>query len=222
MTLMTSTVAGDVADLIGAIAWPLVLLAIVLMFRRHVEVLLRRENVEIKGPGGISVSARGREAAAAALVQASTSKDEGSLERSVAETGVEVAAQGVEAFGRPPKILWVDDRPSNNRYEFAALTSLGMHVQLSTSTNDALQKILTHGRYDVVISDMGRPPDPQAGYTLLDALRGKGDRTPFVIYASSRSADHFNAAIARGAVGCTNQPDELVELVSNALRGVAL
>ena len=25
-------------------------------------------------------------------------------------------------------------------------------------------------------------------------------------------------AVARGAAGCTNQPDELIELVSNALR----
>lgn len=131
---------------------------------------------------------------------------------------MEIAAQGVEALGRPPQILWVDDRPSNNRYEAAALTSLGMHVQLSTSTDDALGKIATHGRFDVIISDMGRPPDPQAGYTLLDTLRRGGDSTPFVIYAASRSPEHFDAAVRRGAAGCTNQPDELIELVSNALR----
>jgi len=218
VSLVANLTTGEVADLVGAIAWPLVVLVIALIFRTPLRSLLRREDVEIKGPGGISVSAKGREAAATALVQASTLTDEGSLNRSVAETGVEVAAQGVEAFGRPPQILWVDDRPSNNRYEVAAFTSLGMHVQLSTSTEDALEKTSADGRYDVVISDMGRPPDSQAGYTLLDALRRRGDRTPFVIYASSRSAENFDAAVARGALGCTNQPDELIELVSNALR----
>lgn len=209
---------ADVADLLGAIAWPVAVLLIALVFRAPLRSLLRREDVEIKGPGGISVSAKGKEAATDALVQASTSRDEGALERAAAETGVEVAAQGVEALGRAPQILWVDDRPDNNRYEVAALTSLGMHVQLSTSTDDALDRVSTHGNFDVIVSDMGRPPDAQAGYTLLDALRRRGDRTPFVIYASSRSPEHFNAAVARGAVGCTNQPEELVEMVSNALR----
>ena len=112
----------------------------------------------------------------------------------------------------------MDDRPSNNRREAAALTSLGMHVSLSTSTDDALNKVATHGPFDVIISDMGRPPDMQAGYTLLDALRSRGNRTPFVIYASSRSPEHFDAAVQRGAVGCTNRPDELIDMVSNALR----
>lgn len=218
MTAATSQTLGDVADLVGAIAWPLVAFGIAWIFRAPFRALLDREDVEVKGPGGISVSARGKEAATTALVQASTSKDEGSLERATAETGVEVAAQGVEALGRPPQILWVDDRPSNNRYEVAALTALGMHVQLSTSTEDALDKVSAHGGYDVVISDMGRPPDDQAGYTLLDALRRRGIRSPVVIYASSRSREHFDAAVARGALGCTNQPDELIEMVSNALR----
>ena len=177
--------------------------------------------MEIKGPAGFSVSARGQDAAATALVQASESKDAEPLARATAESGVEVAAQGINALGRPPQVLWIDDHPSNNRYEAAALTSLGMHVQWGTSTDEALARIAEHGRYDVIISDMGRPPDPRAGYTLLDALRRRGDRTPFVIYASSRAAKHFDEAVQRGAVGCTNQPEELIELVANALRSSA-
>jgi len=124
-------------------------------------------------------------------------------------------------LGRPPQVLWVDDRPSNNRYEVEALTSLGMHVSLSTSTDDALSKLSVHGPYDVIISDMGRPSDAQAGDTLLIAVRRRGDATPVVIYAASRSAEHFNMAVQRGAVGCTNQPDELIEMVSNALRSTS-
>jgi hypothetical protein len=141
---VSSQTVVDIADLLGGIWWPLVALVIALIFRTPFRALLRREDVEIKGPGGVSVSAKGREAAATALSPGVDLEDDArvrSLERTTAEKGVEVAAQGVEALGRPPQILWVDDRPSNNRYEVAALTSLGMHVQLSTSTADALDRV---------------------------------------------------------------------------------
>lgn len=42
--------------------------------------------------------------------------------------------------------------------------------------------------------------------------------TPFVVYASSREREHFDESVRRGAVGCTNLPSELIELVTNALR----
>lgn len=210
----------EIADLLNAVAWPLVALTIALMFRAPLKAVLRREKVEISGPMGFSISARGKDAAAQALVQASGFKGGERLAKATADAGVEVAVQGVEALGRPPRILWVDDRPSNNSFEVAALTSLGMHVQPSTSTEDALRWI-ERGPYDVVISDMGRPPDDQAGYTLLDELRRRGDATPYVIYASSSSREHFDMAVQRGAIGCTNQPVELVDMVSNALRGDA-
>jgi CheY-like chemotaxis protein len=113
-------------------------------------------------------------------------------------------------------VLWVDDRPENNIYERQSLEALGVTFVLSTSTDDALAK-LAKQKFDVIISDMGRPPDPRAGYTLLDALRATGDRTPFVIYASSRDPEHRAEASRRGALGCTNRADELFGYVLSAL-----
>ncbi len=63
------------------------------------------------------------------------------------------------------------------------------------------------------ISDMGRPPDDRAGYTLLEQLRANGDQTPLIIYAGSRSPEHVAEARRRGAFGCTNRPQELYEMV---------
>lgn len=209
---------SEVSDLLRAVAWPTVTLLILVLFRSHFQELIKRDDFKMTLPGGFSVSAKSQVAAADALQQAAASRDGEPLPREVAEAGIEAVAQDVHALGRSPQLLWVDDRPSNNRFEAAALGALGMHIQFSTSTEDALRKLAAHGPYDVVISDMGRPPDPQAGYTLLAALRKRGNYTPFVIYASSRSAEHFDMAVSRGAVGCTNQPDELIELVSNALR----
>lgn len=209
---------SEFSGLVGSLAWPLVALVIALIFRIPLTALLRRDDVEITTPGGFSVSAKGQDAAARSLVEASSSKIGPPLARSDAETGVGVAAKGVEALGRPPQVLWVDDHPSNNRHEVEALISLGMHVSLSTSTDDALSKISQLGPYDVILSDMGRPPDAQAGYTLLEAVRSRRDPTPFIIYAASRSPEHFDMSVQRGAVGCTDQPGELIEMVSNALR----
>ena len=116
------------------------------------------------------------------------------------------------------RILWVDDRPENNIHERRAMEAFGITFTLSTSTEDALEKTRL-ARYDAIISDMGRPPDPRAGYTLLDALRQRNDRTPFVIYAGSNSPEHKAEARSHGALGSTNRAQELIQLVLSAVLG---
>lgn len=113
-------------------------------------------------------------------------------------------------------IMWVDDRPENNRYEREALQALGMEVVAMTSTESALETLESR-HFDAIISDMGRPPDPRAGYTLLDALRAQGNTTPFVIYAGSNASEHRAEAATHGAIGSTNRPDELLRLVIQAV-----
>jgi uncharacterized protein YegL len=115
-------------------------------------------------------------------------------------------------------ILWVDDRPDNNRFERQALEELGIRIDISTSTEDALPRLKWRS-YDMIISDMGRPPDTRAGYTLLDQLRKQGDQTPYLIYAGSRAPEHIAEARRHGAIGCTNLWDELVRLVTSVLSG---
>jgi CheY-like chemotaxis protein len=113
-------------------------------------------------------------------------------------------------------ILWVDDRPANNILERQSLRSYGFEFDLAQSTQEALDALRSR-RFDLIISDMGRPPDARAGYTLLDAVRGKGDNTPYIIYAGSRSPEHTAEAIRRGAQGTTNRPSELVSMVMDAI-----
>jgi hypothetical protein len=47
---------------------------------------------------------------------------------------VRAVEAAVWRLGRSPRLLWVDDRPSNNRFERSALENMGMIVDLSTST----------------------------------------------------------------------------------------
>src|SRR5262249_30685114 len=109
-----------------------------------------------------------------------------------------------------PSVLWVDDRPSNNVFERRTLEEEGIDITISTSTDDALGKLVQH-HYDAIISDMGRPPDSRAGYTLLEAARQQGIRIPYIIYASSDRPEHTAEAVSRGAFGSTGTPSTLVD-----------
>jgi CheY-like chemotaxis protein len=115
------------------------------------------------------------------------------------------------------KILWVDDNPDNNIFERQAMQAYNIKFELAETTGEALAK-LQKEKFDAIISDMGRPPDMQAGYTLLNALRTSGDLTPFLIYAGSNSPKHLRLALSRGAQGSTNRSDILVKNVLDVLK----
>lgn len=127
---------------------------------------------------------------------------------------VERKPGGAESWRK--HVLWVDDIPSNNFFEREALESMGLKFTLAISTQEALDK-LSKERFAAVISDIGRPEGPKAGFVLLDAMRASGDRTPFFIYAGSKAVKERDAALARGAQGSTNNPYELINMVTEAL-----
>jgi CheY-like chemotaxis protein len=113
-------------------------------------------------------------------------------------------------------VLWVDDRPNNNIIERHSMEAYNIDFVLAQSTGQALAE-LRKQQFDAIISDMGRPPDPRAGYTLLEAIRDSGDHTPYFIYAGSRDPAHVREARSRGAQGTTNMGDELLQMLLQAL-----
>lgn len=113
-------------------------------------------------------------------------------------------------------ILWVDDRPDNNIYERRAFESMGLEFTLALSTNEALE-ILSTKRFAAIISDMGRNEGPREGYVLLDAIRTKGNETPFFIYAGENSLAHKREAEKHGGQGSTNNPQELFEMITESV-----
>jgi CheY-like chemotaxis protein len=117
-----------------------------------------------------------------------------------------------------PTVLWVDDSPSNNTFERRAMEAVGIRFVLSLTTTDALKK-LSGRTFDAVISDMGRPEGPREGYVLLDAMRAKGDETPLFFYASSNAPEHKQEAYDHGGQGCTNDGQELFEMVTRTAFG---
>lgn len=115
-------------------------------------------------------------------------------------------------------ILWVDDRPENNAYGRDYFEDKGIEVILALSTEQALD-YLENNRVSVIISDMGRREGPREGYVLLDRLRAKGNTTPFIIFAGSRSREHILETQHHGGQGCTNDFAELFSMVSEIMLG---
>ena len=119
--------------------------------------------------------------------------------------------KAISSENRKNRVLWVDDRPDYNVYELQAFEKQGLEFELVTSTSDAIQ-ILKQEEFAVIISDMKRKEDLQAGYTLLDQLKLSGNSTPVVIYTGLSSVDARKAR-EHGALGITHRPQELFRLV---------
>ncbi len=124
------------------------------------------------------------------------------------------------------RILWVDDRPANNRFETAALTKLQIEVVAVISTEGALARIASDPEpFDLVLSDWQRPEQnagaSSAGIHLLRELRARHLTVPVVFYHGSSNERERRArrelALREGAFGEAVMPDELLGLVISAL-----
>jgi CheY-like chemotaxis protein len=119
------------------------------------------------------------------------------------------------------EILWVDDRPSNNRNESRMLRSFGVLITFACTTDEALGAIRdanTESRpFDLVLSDISRDiptPNERAGIDMLAAFRNEGIVLPVILYIGNLNP---GAGVPAGAFGVTNRPDVLLTLVGEAL-----
>ena len=115
------------------------------------------------------------------------------------------------------RVLWVDDQPSNNFHERVALGEIGLMCDVATSTEEAL-RAKAFLSPDVIVSDMHRGDNPEAGLELLHALRHQGDRTPLVFYISHEVKSR---GMPPGAFGISDRPDDVLHLVLDVLERTA-
>lgn len=122
------------------------------------------------------------------------------------------------------EILWVDDRPSNNRGEIRMLNTLGAFVTCAVTTDEAMGALTYAGEqgrgFDIIVSDIGRDlqqPEPKAGLAMLTRLRAEKFRQPLIFYVGRVDPD---ASAPAGSVGLTNRPDQLLHLILDALARV--
>jgi len=218
-TSQVSSLISAIAELVGVLVWPGVVVFLVIKFRgAFADFLANLGEFTVRAPG---LEASGKRQEAAAALGAAMAAREESDEALKAVADPRDAAKALPSPRaqrrlQGARVLWVDDKPVNNRYERQALEALGVDIDLSLSTEEALKSIRQRP-YDLIISDMARPEDRQAGLTLLDELRESGNQTPYAIYAGVMTPRTVGEAREHGAIGATDLPQELVTLVTNAL-----
>jgi len=209
------------AEVLRAISWPILAFVVIIYFGPVLkEVLVRAEEVSF-GTGSTQLTIK-RQFKSGALYGLALADKSGSLspeeiEREIENEANEAANDESIPIFEDTELLWVDDNPSNNIYERGALEERGVQITLSESTEDALEKIETHD-FDVIISDMRRGEESRAGYDLLERKQEMSDLTPFVIYSGSGKEEHKREARRHGAIGATNRPQELFQLVRQSIR----
>ena len=228
----TTELIKAIATLLAALSWPVLAFFLAIYFGTPFKKFLSNigEFSGKFGPSGIEVTAKAEAAkieAAAALGAAAAKAETGENQApAIDESRVRTITSVIAEVNQPRTIrklseaviLWVDDNPSYTVYERRALEAFGIEFVLSATTEDALTKIRP-GKYAVIISDMGRPPDTMAGFTLLEALKKQAETTPFIIYAGTRAVELRDEAQKRGAFASTNNPEELFQLVLKAIQG---
>lgn len=159
-------------------------------------------------------------AVVASLTAAAAKGDTRASEAQLNEIVEVVRATGPASINRAgrlqSRILWVDDRPENNTYERQAFEAIGLRVTLALSTDEAIET-LSQAKFAAIISDMGRREGPREGYVLLDRIRKEGDKTPLFFYSSSSAPEHKRETRERGGQGCTNNAQELFQMVTRAM-----
>jgi CheY-like chemotaxis protein len=132
---------------------------------------------------------------------------------------IERARKNIDLFGNT-NLLWVDDRPENNLNEQRMFRSLGVSIDNAASTEKAL-RMLSIAPYDVIITDMMREGDPEAGLTFLQHKKtnpniiAKNRTTPAIIYLGNYDE---KKGVPANAFGITNRTDNLLHLVIDALQ----
>jgi CheY-like chemotaxis protein len=145
----------------------------------------------------------------------STARSSGVMhESAVPEAAASEPAETSAPLGRAHKILWVDDKPSNNAFLIADFQDRGIVVDQALSTNEAMQKLASRsGDYRVIISDLGRTEANRyvadAGKRLASEIRAVGLATPMAIFSSARAAADRDLLIQAGATAVTNNSTRL-------------
>lgn len=122
-------------------------------------------------------------------------------------------AQRATSILQGARVLWVDDNPDNNIYERAVLRSLGMSVDVATTSSEALSMLSQRG-YDTVISDMNRDGVADEGLKFLTEMRERGLNRRTIFYIGRVDRDRGAPPYA---FGMTDRPDELLHLVLDVL-----
>jgi CheY-like chemotaxis protein len=117
------------------------------------------------------------------------------------------------------KVLWVDDKPSNNAFEIARLADAGVDVVTATSTQEALDRLRSDpSAYQALVTDMGRREglrySQTAGLKTVERARAEGFRGLAIIYTTADAARQHQDEARMLDAEATASPTELYRLLN--------
>jgi hypothetical protein len=115
-------------------------------------------------------------------------------------------------------VLWADDEgEADNNLLIAALELGGAEVKV-VRDEAATERSLTSRSVDVLISDIARGKEPEAGLEAVERLRARVTMPPTIVFYTSRVTQaRVRRAAGLGAV-LTTDSDELLDLVADRAR----
>lgn len=115
------------------------------------------------------------------------------------------------------RILWVDDYPINNESVINLFSDRGIHFDIGLTTEQGL-KLYKSELYDLIITDMGRGHEYDAGLSLLKELKILRCQVPIIVYTSRSAIDRYGAEAMRlGAYKVTHGIGNIISIISNIL-----
>jgi len=212
----------DFAALLSAVssfAWPLLVLGVVYLFRAEL-----RRVIDSAQSRGIRLKVGGQELTIDEANQqqgdliADLQRQVVTLRETVQGAGMNVPTAALAAAAPPitrRSALWVDDEPKNNSYLIQLLSDEGFDVDIALSTREGLKRF-SGKRYDIVLSDMGRPErllgyDRTAGLTLFKEIRKTDQAVPLILFTSARAVREYKAEVDRLGAYITNSATEVAE-----------
>jgi CheY-like chemotaxis protein len=148
------------------------------------------------------------------------------LDQAHGETQATVAATArLRALGRLKhaadvlqggKVLWVDDRPDGNTPLIALLRNAGVEIDVVFTTAEVIPLFRSapydfrRKPYDIIISDVERGGDPQAGIKMLRQLEQYNINVPVLIFAGQFDPEK---GVDRRIFAGTSEPVDLIHYV---------
>ena len=116
------------------------------------------------------------------------------------------------------RILWVDDYPVNNESVISFFEEQNIHFDIALTTEQGL-KLYRKELYDLIITDMGRGDESNAGITLIKELKSLHCQVPIVVYCSRTAiAKYSDEAIRLGAYRVVNGIMNITSLITDICR----
>lgn len=200
---MDNAIAVAIIEILPSILAFVTLFIVIIVFRKPLEqrILPRLSGLKVFGVELTLLQESLNEAATVQNVTISADDKLNALKR----------AQHVLPVLQGARLLWADDTPELNLQIIKIIESLGIVIDKARDTDEAL-KLLRRHKYDVVVSDIKRNGENDAGIKMVAKMWEEHIYRWTIFYVL-----HLRLGLPEHAFNITNRPDHLLHFIMDVL-----